>query len=670
VTAIAGCRRTSANFDDLDLENSTLTTPYIISFDPTAGLVGDSVDIQGANLTGATSITFNGTAASFTVNSDQEIQATVPQGATTGPISVSTPSGTDTSLAAYTVLPPPPTVSSFTPTSGPIGTTVDIHGSNFAGAQEVQFANSEATDFTVVSDSEIQATVPTSAKTGPISVTTGSGTGSSASPFTVPLPTVSSFTPASGPVGTVVDIHGANLTAVTGVSFNGGRDAQFTIDSDSEIHATVPCGSWPGPIVFETASGDGYPVSSPFTVTAAAPSISSFTPTSGPAGTMVDIHGSNLCGAIPKFNGTLADGWTLGPSDSEVRGWVRNGSTTGPISVTTPGGSATSAGSFTVTGPAAINSFTPTSGTVGTSVDIQGAGFTGATSVKFNGAAAAYTVDSDLEITAHVPTGATTGPISVTTPAGTAISSSPFTVAPPPSISIFTPPSGPAGTSVDIQGAAFSGATSVKFNGADAPFTVDSDFDITAHVPTGATTGPITVTTPGGATTSLSSFTVTSPPTVNSFTPTSGPVGTSVSITGSSLTGATSVKFNGTAASYTVNSPTSITASVPSGATSGPIAVTTPSGTGTSPSSFTVNPAPTITSFTPTQGPPGKKVTISGTNFTAASKVVLGTIAAAYAVNSPTQITTTVPNIAHGNYKWSVTTPGGTATSTTLFHVP
>jgi hypothetical protein len=315
-----------------------------------------------------------------------------------------------------------------------------------------------------------------------------------------------------------------------------------------------------------------------------------------------------------------------------------------------------------VTTPA-IASLTPTQGTVGTSVDILGANFTGATAVTFNGIAAAFTVDSDSEIHATVPSGATTGPISVTTPQGTGTSNATF-ILDAPWLSSYTPNSGPAGTSVDIHGVYFTGATSVKFNGAAALYTVDSDWEIHATVPSGATTGRITVTTPSGTGSSSDVFTVTSPPpTVSSFTPTSGPVGTSVSIAGSGFTGASSVTFNG-AASYTVNSPASITATVPSGATTGPIAVTTPYGTGTSAGSFTVILPPTITSFTPSSGSTGTNVTITGSNFTGVSKVKLGKVVAAFTVNSPTSITATVPTIAHGSYRWSVTNPAGTATST------
>ncbi|MDO7875460.1 fibronectin type III domain-containing protein [Hymenobacter sp. ASUV-10] len=78
-------------------------------------------------------------------------------------------------------------------------------------------------------------------------------------------------------------------------------------------------------------------------------------------------------------------------------------------------------------------------------------------------------------------------------------------------------------------------------------------------------------------------WTITAPtpaPGISSLSPTSGPVGTSVTITGTSLTSATAVSFNGTAApGFTVNSATSITATVPAGASTGSVTVTTPSGT-------------------------------------------------------------------------------------------
>ncbi|HLX32291.1 MAG TPA: IPT/TIG domain-containing protein [Gaiellaceae bacterium] len=239
---------------------------------------------------------------------------------------------------------------------------------------------------------------------------------------------------------------------------------------------------------------------------AAAPTISSFTPSSGASGAAVTINGSNFTGATSvKFNGTSQPTYTI-VSTSKITTTVPAGATTGKISVITGGGTATSSGTFTVIVPPSISSFTP-SGKDGAAVTINGSGFTGATAVKFNGKTASFKVVSDAQITTTVPSGATSGTITVTTSKGTATSSSSFLVV--PSISSFSPSHGKVGTSVTINGSGFTGATSVKFNGTAAtPFTVNSDSKITVKVPSGATSGTITVTTSGGTATSSTSYTV------------------------------------------------------------------------------------------------------------------------------------------------------------------
>jgi hypothetical protein len=164
-------------------------------------------------------------------------------------------------------------------------------------------------------------------------------------------------------------------------------------------------------------------------------------------------------------------------------------------------------------------------------------------------------------------------------------------VAAAPAIGGFSPATGPPGTTVTISGSGFTGASSVTFNGVASTYAVTGDTQITATVPSGATSGPISVTAPGGTVTSSTSFTVTtsvSSPTISGFSPTSGPVGTPVTITGTHLTGASRVAFAGTASQYTVVSDTKITATVPTGAKNGAISVTTAGGTATSSGSFRV----------------------------------------------------------------------------------
>jgi ABC-type phosphate transport system substrate-binding protein len=84
----------------------------------------------------------------------------------------------------------------------------------------------------------------------------------------------------------------------------------------------------------------------------------------------------------------------------------------------------------TLAGLPFISSFTPSSRAVGAPVILSGLRFTGTTAVQFNNAAATnFTVNSDTQITAIVPSGAVSGPISVTNPSGTA-STTNFTVIP------------------------------------------------------------------------------------------------------------------------------------------------------------------------------------------------------------------------------------------------
>jgi hypothetical protein len=177
----------------------------------------------------------------------------------------------------------------------------------------------------------------------------------------------------------------------------------------------------------------------------------------------------------------------------------------------------------------------------------------------------------------------------------------------------FTPTSGPEGTVVTLTGSGFTGATEVVFGlQSAASFSVVNDTEITATVPAGADSGPIAVKSPAtpvrkASTTAL--FTVTAPapaPAVTSFDPVSGAVGTSVTLTGTGLIGATDVAFNGTEAAFTVVDAAHIFTTVPIGATSGTIAVTTPAGVGTSAEAFTVTPFPTPTPTpvpTPTPAP-------------------------------------------------------------------
>ncbi|HJV23626.1 MAG TPA: IPT/TIG domain-containing protein [Holophagaceae bacterium] len=161
--------------------------PTLTSFAPGHGVVGSPVTLTGTGFTGASQVAFNGQAAPFTVQSATGIQATVPAGLAPGayPIRVTTPGGSATSTGAYTVDPTPaPTLSGFLPASGPTGTTVSLTGSGFWSATAVAFGAVPAT-FTILSDTQIQATVPAGASTNLLHVTNPTGSAASAAPFTV-----------------------------------------------------------------------------------------------------------------------------------------------------------------------------------------------------------------------------------------------------------------------------------------------------------------------------------------------------------------------------------------------------------------------------------------------------------------------------------------------------
>jgi large repetitive protein len=187
----------------------------------------------------------------------------------------------------------------------------------------------------------------------------------------------------------------------------------------------------------------------------------------------------------------------------------------------------------------------------------------------------------------------------------------------------------------------------------------------------------ITVTTKGGtsATTSADKFTYTTPaPVVLRISPSSGPTagGTSVTITGTNLSGATGVSFGGAGGSITADSSTQITATSPAGSGTVEITVTTPGGTSvaTSADQFTYTvPAPTVTGLRPSSGDQGTTVYIIGTNLSGATSVSFGGAAATFTVVSSTEIEATAP-AGSNTVNVTVTTAGGTSNAVQFTYNP
>ena len=200
-----------------------------------------------------------------------------------------------------------------------------------------------------------------------------------------------------------------------------------------------------------------------------------------------------------------------------------------------------------------------------------------------------------------------------------------------------------------ITGTNLTGAAGVTFGGASAAFSVDSSTQITATVPSNAVTGHLSVTTGAGTAVSFNTFTVTSPPlapapAIASFSPSSGPPGTAVTITGTNFAGATAVTFNGVAAVYNVVSPTQIQTVVPAGSSTGTLSVTTPGGTATSPSQFVVTGSPSSSSgFTP---PPTLTLELVGSgNLHGVLHKTTESIAATFGTNQAAQVVLSVARL-------------------------
>lgn len=239
----------------------------------------------------------------------------------------------------------------------------------------------------------------------------------------------------------------------------------------------------------------------------APPTISSFNPSSAGNGNTVTITGTGFIGVTAvSFGGTPATSFSV-VSSATITAIVSNG-TSGSISVTAAGGTATIAG-FTFLVPPTISSINPTAAGTGATVTITGVNFVGITNVSFGVTpAASFTVVSPTTITAVVANGSS-GPVTVKSPAGGA-SIAGFTFLLPPTVVIFNPTSAAQGGSVTIDGTNFVNVTGVSFGGVPAEsFVVVSTKTITAKVGKGAS-GNVTVTT-GGGTASQPNFTFLDP---------------------------------------------------------------------------------------------------------------------------------------------------------------
>jgi len=659
--------------------------PTITTVQPSSGPIngGTIVVITGANLSGLTAVTFGGIPAqSFTANSSTQVTAVAPVRATPGSVVLELTTAAGTISSSYTYL-AAPTITSVSPSSGSTsgGLSVLITGTNFSGVTGVTFGGTKAQSYTVNSETQITAVTPVRSEgTALVQVTTGGGVATSPVSFTYSGPTLTSLSPTSGPTtgDTLVTISGTNLLGTTAVTFGGTNAKSFTVVNSTTITAVTPSKS-AGQVTVNVVT-PGATLAGSYTYLGA-PSISSLSPSSGTTagGTTVTISGSNFIGVASVRFGNLAASSFAVVSASQIVA-ISPASTAGVVNltITSPGGTATRAYTFTASAPSITDvepAFGATSG--GTAVVITGTNFTGTTAVTFGGTnATSFTVNSATQITAIAPARvAGTVTLAVVTPGGTVNTS--FTYSALPSATTLSPTSGSTtgGTTVTITGTNFTGATAVRFGGTNAAsFTVVSSTQIRAVTPSRAA-GPVTVDviTPGGTARASDVFVFeASVPTITSFTPSFGSTagGTTLIITGTNFVGTSAVTIAGLAAtSFTVNSATQITAVARAGTGAGAITVTTAGGTATSAAEFSYLAPPVITSLDVSTGPiaGGTTVVITGTGFTGTTSVTFGGVAAPIVSVTATEITVTTPARAEGVVSVVVTTSVGIDTEASAF---
>ena len=571
---------------------------------PVFGSSSASITLSGRDFTGTSGVVVGGNPATgLVVNSDKSLTLTLPIGS-----NVTTLVATNTTWGALT--------------------TPFYYGS------QILFSNTSLPN--ARQNSSYSASVASTG--GPAGVTYALATGSA-------LPTWLSLNPSTG--------------ALTGTPPSTGN---FTFDVNA-VSAGITLATYRGSVnvlppapIFTAATPPssaqvGNPYSYTFTATSSLPL--TFSVASGALPVGLSLSTSGVLSGTPTANGTYA------------------------FSVSANNGSKTTTATLNITVTTPAPTITALSSTTWwrNSVTITGTNFTGATLVKFGpSAAASFSVVSNTSITAIVPTGASTGTISVTTPGGTATSSATFILTKPtPSISSFTPATGGPGTSITITGSNLLDTSGATVNGANAPFVVLSATSVIVGVPAGVAAGSgkiiLSSSVLANATSATNFKTSTSLvlPTVSKYSVTSGSVGTPVTLTGQNFAGALSVTFNNVSAKFTVQSATTILTAVPANATTGVITVTSAGGVSTFATSFRVSGIAlnsTISSSSPTYGASvGGTVTLVGTNLAGVSAITVnGTAVTQYTIASNTGISFIIPAGATSG-PIVLTTPGGTVTS-------
>ncbi len=267
-----------------------------------------------------------------------------------------------------------PAISAIAPTSGAVGSSVVITGANFAGVSAVKFSNNVSAAYNLMSATQIMATVPAGAVTGPITLSKSGCPETQTGTFTVSAcPMVASLSPASAGVGEELTITGNHFTGVSAVLFSNGVAGAITQTTATQIRVTVPVGALSGPLTLRKP--DCSDVLTP-AFTLLCPTVSGILPASGVAGATIAIHGANLAGVTGvTFSNNAAASFTI-VSAAKINAIVPPAAVSGPVRLTQAGCSEVVTADFTVLPPREVRlvSRGSTAGTVDLAIELLAQG--------------------------------------------------------------------------------------------------------------------------------------------------------------------------------------------------------------------------------------------------------------------------------------------------------
>jgi hypothetical protein len=634
--ALSVTRTTPAETVVADSLFTLLPPPVIASFSPSGGAVGSTVNIVGANFAGMTQVRMNGVVVpSFTVISPTQIRTTVPAGGY-GLLEVVGIAGTATSATVFGSA-TSPTITDFTPTAAKESATVTINGTNFTGATAVRFGGVDALSFSIVSPTRILATVG-AGTTGTVSVVTPSGTAVSAGVFRHGiLPVITSFSPRSAAPGGWIRAIGQNLDGLLSVEVNSTPSDSIRQISPDIIEFKIPLSvvrsqEWLWSSDFVRARVFNGIASGSIRVLEL-PKVTSVKPDSGRSGDTIRIWVNDLydatavtIGGVPvriasvsRANFVVAVDEILVvvpssiPYNSQFVVVYGNGVATTPERW------------FHIPPRPTVTAQSLDSGEIGETVRLTGTNFFSDTKIFFNGVeAASVIVHSTTSVSAVVPRSASSGLITLSTQYGVAAAPRTFTVIlNSPRITAFSPNQGGAGALVRITGVRFDSTVAITFGGIAARTFISGTTDIVAVVPSGVTLGDVvlSVSSQFGATQAAQRFRILPAPILTNIDPIAEGYGERITVSGRNFTTVTTLTVGGVAVvnlSILSDSVMIFTADrLPVG--SGTVTAFSPGGQGSYSVPFevlspSVANAPRNLSFSPTFGPTGTRIRITGRN--------------------------------------------------------